>query len=737
MNKEKISPISLILISLFLACVYQADLLTGSMRMGEDLLSVHYPQQQSAIDGEISPSYRFGPGLDLAGEGQTGILSPVNITIRMLGINPGFTVVTIFLQFLAFLGMGLLLKQRGLALKPCLIGMIAYGASLFLLLKVEHWMNFQVLCFLPLVVYGQERRDGKGAILMGLLLGFSLLAGAQQFVWIAFLLLIINAWLQNCFEIKYLGIAMVLGLCLASPQLMATFEQFQMSDRSGGVDSFDHSFLPKYLSFIFMSHPLGAPAQGNYVGQGPFWEFACFSGVVSLCLLKYAPRKYLAVMLLVVIFAMGKAFPIPLISWLHELPPFNLFRAPPRYLLIFVFLLATAAAHGLENFRRPATVDNKKLNKMALGIFVFLLAMTYFTASGAFHPLYESIWSSQVLPGLQAKIQNLDHGMEYYHRNFLSALGSMLGQLTLLVVVGALTFVFLKKRRGEFVVMLLLFETLVAAFSVRTVLDSEELKLSAIPAQVKGRILLPPQMAREAEVAFCKDNREWLGRYLARRPFVVSQLLGGPQQNALHHSPLHPKNIVRWKNHLLKNHQEEGAALYRDLFYQRTGINYVSEKNTEGLWKWRKIPAHLGQGKILFYEGEKKETARDLYQRMRLRSVQHSLEFEFASVTSPIKVLPFTENNPIKLDGSLPAGYLRFPSFMPGWAVWVDGKELELESVDFVASAVRIPAGAIRIELVQKNPMSLWTVYLALTAWVLTLIVWIYLTKEDWKKLNQ
>jgi len=729
MKKQKIAIIPFLLLSLFLAFAYQCDLLDGSMRMGEDLLSVHYPQQQSAADNEISPSYRFGPGLDLLGEGQTGVLSPINIMIRMMGIGIGFTVITIFLHFLAFLGMGLLMRQRGLSIKACLIAMIAYGGSLFFLLKVEHWMNFQVLCLLPLAVYGQERKDFKGIILSGIIFGLVMLGGAQQFVGIAFLILLINSWLEDCFSFRYFLIVIVIGLSLAAPQLTATWNQFQISERVSGVDSVQHSLPLSHLLGVFFSHPYGAPAQGNYLGGGPFWEFALFSGVVSIVLLKHTPRKYVLVLLMALFVSLGSHF--PLLSWMHDLYPLNLFRVPARYAFVFVFFVAVAAAHGFENFRIPKRVNVKMLNVVGILMSVVLLVLVILCYRGTFIETGEQLWVEIILPRWKERLLDSDHAFSYFQRAFVSAFNGTLVQIGISVFACVMTFVFMKKRRFDFVVFLLFSETLLAAYSVRgtvTELDIAETK----KIEKKGLLLTDFEEFREREVAVCEVTSDWKKRYLAARPFVSSQLYGSGSINALHHSPLHSFEVKTWQG-LLRNSLAEKTIKENNYFYQRSGIDYVSKKNMVGHWTWVKVPYYEGQDQALFYEGVTSPSTKTLHERMKGRRIQDSLEFETEELISPAIPVPLTGEKAIYLDKKYQEGYLRLPSYLPGWMALVDDKEVPIVSVEYVASAIKIPAAAKQVVLIQKSTIPLWSVYLALTIWVLVLISWIYLTREAWR----
>ena len=174
-------------------------------------------------------------------------------------------------------------------------------------------------------------------------------------------------------KLLLLGISLVIGFSLASIQLLPIFEFSKFSARSNGISySFasDFSLPPKQLISFILPHFFGSPLNNTYWGKGNFWSLSGYVGVLPLVLtavaLIFIRNKYIAIFtfftLFALIYSFGKYAPLfPLIF--HHIPPFNSFRVPARFLLIYSFSIAILAGFGInfliELIKKQKEVRNK------------------------------------------------------------------------------------------------------------------------------------------------------------------------------------------------------------------------------------------------------------------------------------------------------------------------------------------------------------------------------------------
>jgi hypothetical protein len=125
-----------------------------------------------------------------------------------------------------------------------------------------------------------------------------------------------------------------------------------------------YSFWPWRLLTLLAPGMYGSPAQGNYWGYANYWEDAAYIGLLPLLLAAGAVlrrrrspaarwKPFLIVLMLVAfLLALGKNTPV--FPWLYRnVPGFDMFQAPARYLIWVEVALALLAAIGAQNWRRP------------------------------------------------------------------------------------------------------------------------------------------------------------------------------------------------------------------------------------------------------------------------------------------------------------------------------------------------------------------------------------------------
>jgi hypothetical protein len=247
-------------------------------------------------------------------------------------------------------------------------------------------------------------------------LAMQLLAGHAQTTWYTLLLAVLwigfwqwNGYRQEGFRVEpeakqnvpwplrfkpfiapfiWFVVALVIAVGIAALQLLPTAEYLMQSQRASAVD-FDfamiYSFWPWRLLTLLAPGMFGNPATGNYWGYANYWEDALYIGLLPLLLAfgvviglawhglrrwvlpksvganqgggLIRPYKGMVVFACVVgaiglLLAFGNNTLI--FPWLYRnVPTFDMFQAPARWLIWVEFSLALLAGLGAERWRRP------------------------------------------------------------------------------------------------------------------------------------------------------------------------------------------------------------------------------------------------------------------------------------------------------------------------------------------------------------------------------------------------
>lgn len=317
----------------------------------------------------------------------------------------------------AGLGMALLARRLGLSSLAQVVAGLSFGLSGYLVSRAGFLSINAAAAWVPWVILGVTRlieghqaqaghplRRWPAFLLLALVAALQLLAGHAQTTWYTWLLagmwagywgwkkaqpekdrLALPAralWLAGVRGALRAGsglaLALLLACGLAAVQLGPTLEYLLESQRSAEVDydfAMTYSFWPWRLLSLLASDLFGSPAHGDYWGYGFFWEDALYVGLLPLLLAASAAfaalqpavvkRKRLAfrqplsavpfllfLLPFSLILALGKN--TPLFPWLyHNVPTFDMFQAPARYLIWLEFALALLAGYGAHAWQRP------------------------------------------------------------------------------------------------------------------------------------------------------------------------------------------------------------------------------------------------------------------------------------------------------------------------------------------------------------------------------------------------
>ena len=296
---------------------------------------------------------------------------------------------------LIWAGAGMIRLIKRLGLGPCgqivsglsfsMCGYFVARAGFFSMVWAGAWLSWiiEAASRISMPVRGhnvfEERKIPVDLILY---IAMLLLAGHAQLSWYVLALatawVLFGAWLNGGFQNILLAItrwsgAVLFGVFLSAIQLVPTAEYLLNSQRSSAVDfetAMSYSFWPWRFITLFAPDFFGNPGVGDYWGYGNFWEDAVYIGILPLLLalislvgVFWKKHKSFAhwpllifcwtAIFLAVILGMGKNTPI--FPFLYaNVPTFDMFNAPTRYMIWMEFGLALLAGVSAEIFwRRP------------------------------------------------------------------------------------------------------------------------------------------------------------------------------------------------------------------------------------------------------------------------------------------------------------------------------------------------------------------------------------------------
>ncbi|MBE0699028.1 MAG: YfhO family protein, partial [Anaerolineaceae bacterium] len=336
-----------------------------------------------------------GMGAPLLANYQAAFLYPPNWFLLFAGwvsgdggIAYGFTLLAAVHLAWAGLGMALLLKRLDFSWLAQIIGGVAFGLSGYLVARLGFFSMVWVGAWLPWVIYfvhGLKISAGRIEFSPGLTacLALQLLAGHAQLAWYS--ILIGGGWVtvaalgQKSFKRVLtawgsFGLAVLLAAGIASVQLVPTFEYLRNSQRADAFayqEAMTYSFWPWRFLTIFSPDFFGSPGKGDYWGYASYWEDHFYMGMLPVLLAfvslaaisksrksgNQSARRYLVTGcwgLVLASFTLGLGKNTPLFPFLYwNIPTFDMFQAPTRYLIGATFALPILAAAGIERWRCP------------------------------------------------------------------------------------------------------------------------------------------------------------------------------------------------------------------------------------------------------------------------------------------------------------------------------------------------------------------------------------------------
>jgi len=369
--------------------VLAVPLLSAQVYIFNDLGLVHLPVRAFYAEClATGRSFLWWPaeftGVYLHGEGQGGLLHPLQwLSYRLLPLTLAFQLELLRSPLLAFAGSFLLLRRWALARSAALLGALLVAFSGFLLLHYMHLNLIGVWAQLPwLLLCIHLALEGttaprRAAALAGLVLltASQLLLGHPQGVWLSLVVeapyaVLVASQGGGLRSLSRLAVACLLGLGVAGVQVLPTLDSLAASSRAAAGPDFaaTPALAPADLLQLF-----GPYLFEKRVAGGIPWERGLWPGAVPLVLAVWvlARGRELRRARALALFGLGLA---GVGLWLalgdagglyrlqRLLPGLDLLRAPARYVGVFQFGLALAAAVGFHDLMHlPAPLSPRRL----------------------------------------------------------------------------------------------------------------------------------------------------------------------------------------------------------------------------------------------------------------------------------------------------------------------------------------------------------------------------------------
>ncbi len=358
---------------------------------------------------------------------QAGVFYPLNWPLIFFPAPLAIKISILLHLVIAYLGTHLFAhKTLGQSPLAALFSASLFTLGGYLTAQVEHINQLQALAWLPWLLWAASNLKPQTSnyqlpipnpqnlihlCTLAVLFSLVLLAGHTQTAFIIAVALTLYTFshiitrsparplTRSLASLLPLFLTFTLALLLAAAQLLPTLELSRQSLRSGGLP------LREALSFSLDPRLLARALLPGY-SRGLFSEFTAYLSLTGLTLAVFSltpltfhflrftlhasrPTLYISRLPLLLLALLGLTFALgaynPLYILLANFPPFNLFRVPARWLVLFAFAIAILAGHGLDDLR------HRPFGFLNLGFGIFLICLSplanHLTPPGELGPL--------------------------------------------------------------------------------------------------------------------------------------------------------------------------------------------------------------------------------------------------------------------------------------------------------------------------------------------------------------
>jgi hypothetical protein len=712
-----------------------------------DSISQFYPFKLYALDQvrkglfPLWNSSLFG-GYPLFSNAQIGILNPTNLFFLFLPDLIAWGLQTSFQPLLAALFTYLFLRTFKLKKISCVVGAVIYAFCGFNIIWLELNIHGFTTAFFPLVLYAVNKFYSSKNILF-LILGsvavcLQIFCGYPQIIIYSLLVLALYLfWGYGLVrkENVLVLVFVVLGIFLASIQIIPSAELFVHSQRRTESLSFDQVYLPwQYIISFFAPDYYGNPVTGNFWGKSDYTAMSGYCGSISIILAGFAAfwlkkKKTVSFFILLFFLTLALAFPTPLMKLFYNSNFFGLGASgASRILFLSCFSIASLSAFGFE-ILLSEKLSRKHLRAFYLPMIVMggfglgtLLSIALIKHCGkGFAPDVFKQTYGHVFANLKVGLRNL-----------------VLPSMALFSGILAFGMLYLKTKIAKIMGLTLLFLTLVfelfrfgwkyTPFSKSNLVYPETPVISFLKEKqgifrVEGGDAIPMNM-------FMPYGINTFSAYDPMYPLRTAEMVALIDGGSIHHPKDRYAKINNYDSRLLdlsnicyllsvKKDEEDKVSLEgRPGFQFRLDKLSVafSDKSVNVLENKDCFPrAFLVRDYVVSNSKEEiiqllQDEDFDLKRTVILEKNPGVMPLKNED-TDEEKLVWITQRpgfNQIEVDLKEPAFIFLSESYYPGWESFVDGQKTEVFRADYAFQSVYVPSGKHSVEFVY-NPVSFKT----------------------------
>lgn len=374
---------------------FSGAFLSSGTFTGSDFVQIHYPQLQFVVRNLMEGTIPlWNPhqflGYSVVGNPQYGLFYPPNWLLLFFGedgIAKGVSLIVVLHIFWAALGLAVVCRQWGSNAVGAIVAGVSFGLGGFMLSRVYigHYAIILSAAWLPWIIAGYyaalQKRTVQSVIPGALALGFSILAGHPQVIYLTTLALIIM-WLSTSsrstlwLSLRQLVLLGILGAALGAVVLLPVFDYSDQTLRGSETSltfANAHAVPARQLLDVVVADAFGHPAQGEYWGAEFYEEMTAYTSLLAILMAMIVPWRRYRFFIALVLF--GLWFSVGRDGVLYELlyyliPPARTFRAPGRALMLTSLGLSALLGIGISHLEYASLTLKRRLviSLLAMGI---------------------------------------------------------------------------------------------------------------------------------------------------------------------------------------------------------------------------------------------------------------------------------------------------------------------------------------------------------------------------------
>lgn len=676
-----------------------------------------------------------GMGAPLIANYQSALFYPPNILLFFTGPVWGQGLLVLVHVVWAGMGMIYLARKLGFGLMAQTIAGLAFSLSGYHIARAGFLSINAAVAWLPWLIAATElvvrevgesgfrQRAIRPILALALVLTMQWLAGHAQTAWYSLLLMVCWSLWRGVQRRKWEGILASLGapliagalaFALSAIQLIPVLEYLALSQRATDLNrelALTYSFWPWRILGLLIPDVFGNPAHGDYWGYANYWEDAIYIGTLPFVLAVLAVirgiRKsrwtsFIGFLILLggvsLILALGKNTFIFNFLFDH-VPTFDLFQAPSRWMVIFVFCLSLLAAIGAELWESEKLV---RLFWVRLG------------TVGAVTMVVVAVLSRWVLEDIQA--------------TFVPAIATA---GVLLSITGILAWRRRLRPAPVWPIVICTFVALDLVWAMKGLnpsISAEYYKsASQLSNRVSGdsRIYMPADL--EYELKFEQTHR--FDTFFPEVDWDVVRDVGLPNtamldgiSSANNFDPLVPRRYSQWIAELEKTplNQESPILALMD-------VGWLADDGEQEVYLEVSNPSRVRAIGIVHRVEEDDQILSRIFNssfdpegELFIEGLPQLPKTQ-ADVKGTFTIIDQQDPNRVQMNANLTGdGWVILSDlWFPGWRATIDGQEQPIYKADYLFRAIEVPGGEHFIEFVYRPSSFKWGVWISAIAWVI------------------